>query len=333
MILRSNDPNFNSYIENITNQDDFIPSIYTFNSLKYYKQKALDDGKNVIDKSFIFFSEGKPHIAFIGAKIESEKSSNIIAYEIPSIVYMSSSSISKKIIKNFIDEFEKNLIKLKSRIVLRDFLQDGSLSPLSIYLLNNGGFARPYYTQIIDLKKESSIKKSNIRKSFSSLINWGMSELEPKVYSSKNFTWEEMEKIRILHIHESGRETRSVDSWKRQFEMVLSNKAFVVSGTINNQLVSAGFFPSSKNYCFYGFSASRRDLFNKPLFHALLWTAILHAKKIGCSFFELGERIFPKVDLNSSPTEKELSISSFKMGFGGMTYTQLLVELDLSIQK
>ena len=96
----------------------------------------------------------------------------------------------------------------------------------------------------------------------------------------------------------------------------------MVLGDLESRLVTAALFIHSPKYCFYGVSASKRELFEKPLGHIVLWTAILQAKKIGCQFFETGEQLFPQQGA-TPPTPKELNISGFKKGFAGETYTRL----------
>ena len=139
-----------------------------------------------------------------------------------------------------------------------------------------------------------------------------------------------MNEFRQLHILQSGRETRSEASWRRQLEMVQTGDAFLVQGHIDDELVSSGFFINSKTNCYYLSSASRRDLFQQPLFHAIMWTAILQAKKLGCRWFEVGEQIFPNYLKGQIPTKKELDISDFKAGFGGDTCMFLDLKLDCS---
>ena len=137
-----------------------------------------------------------------------------------------------------------------------------------------------------------------------------------------------MIEFRQLHIRESGRETRSKESWRRHLEMVQAGEAFVVFGHIDNNLVSAGLFTHSQANCYYQVSASRRDMFEKPLFHSLMWTAILHAKYLGCRWFEVGEQLYPNHPTDKPPTAKELGISEFKAGFGGKTQMFLDLRVD-----
>ena len=136
-----------------------------------------------------------------------------------------------------------------------------------------------------------------------------------------------MDAFRQLHIREAGRETRSKESWKKQLEMVKAEEAFVVMGFLEEQLVTAGFFSHSKTNCYYASSASRRDLFDKPLFHSLMWMGILHAKKKGCLWFEVGEQIYPNYPKEPPHSNKALGISKFKAGFGGRTRMSLDLKL------
>ena len=87
--------------------------------------------------------------------------------------------------------------------------------------------------------------------------------------------------------------------------------------------MSAGLFVCSETTCLYGVSASRRDLFEKPLFHSLMWVAILYAKKNKYQYFDVGEQLYPNHPQSIRPTRKELGISEFKAGFGGETKMSL----------
>lgn len=197
-----------------------------------------------------------------------------------------------------------------------------TLSPVSRLLLDAGSKATPRFSQIINLLAPETQLRSQLRKSYKSLINWGTKNLQLRLLDHTNVTTEAMEQFRQLHIEVAGRETRSKESWGLQFEMIRQREAFAVLGDLDGQLVTAALFLHSPRYCFYGVSASKRELFEKPLGHIVLWTAILQAKKIGCQFFESGEQLFPQQGA-TPPTPKELNISSFKKGFAGETHPRL----------
>ena len=58
-------------------------------------------------------------------------------------------------------------------------------------------------------------------------------------------------------------------------------------------------------------------MFDKPIFHGLMMKAILHAKELGCHWFETGEQVFKNHPYEEPPSSKEIGVSLFKAGFGG----------------
>ena len=100
-----------------------------------------------------------------------------------------------------------------------------------------------------------------------------------------------------------------------------------INGFLDNKLVSSAFFNFNKMVCFYSVSASRRDLFDKPLSHSIIWNAIIHAKKIGCKYFDFSVLSYRKNSLHEIPG-KEKNINTFKKGFGGKTRSVLSVNWE-----
>jgi len=328
LILYAQDPSFWDAIDEIAGGEGWQSPIHTESSLKEYKQFCLDRGDKIIDRSFILFSENEPLIAFLGAAVKEKSKTNLLAYQVPCIILENKSKISSRLTRLFLKEFEQFTKEINGSIHLRDFLINNELTSLSKYLLNKGAKAKSIFSQVYDLNKNNFPIKSNIRKSYKSLINWGIRELQPAVFDSKNISWELMDEFRQLHIRESGGETRTKESWCRQLEMVKKGEAFAVFGFYNDEVVSAGLFIHNKTNCYYGVSASRRDLFAKPMFHSLMWVAIEHVRKLNCRWFEFGEQFFPNSPSEKPPTKKELGISKFKSGFGGGIKIFLDLELN-----
>jgi len=237
------------------------------------------------------------------------------------------------LIKTFLIEFEKNLYQVNGNIWYRDYLIGGNISFLSTYILKKGAAATPGFSKVIDLYLDKKILWRNIRKRYSSMINNGLRDMDLSIVTSEDVNWDHLLQFRELHVFVAGRETRSIESWRRQFEAVQNGEAFLVLGKLDGVMVSVGYFNYSNTNCIYGSSASRRDLFHKPLFHAIMWTAILHAKKIGCRWFEIGEQYFKNHSIDRCPTKKELGISDFKAGFGGDTKIYLDIKLNNSSTK
>ena len=328
MILRPDDPEFWKALAKIYSNNYIRAALYTNSAAQYYRERPLNEGKNVEDKSFVLIWESEPVIAFQGALVKSENSSNLLFYEIPASSIEDKKRLTNNSAKTFLREFDQIIESVNGVIWVQDYLPNGELSTISRHLLSKGAIATPVFSQVIDLNQSQRQLKSSIRKSYGSLINWGLRELNPVVHDAASISWGLIDCFRNLHIREAGRETRSESSWRRQFEMIKADEAFAIFGYIKEELVSAGLFNCSKSSCYYSVSASRRDLFNKPLFHSLIWKAILYAKELGCHWFEIGDQAFPNHPQQETPTQKELGISQFKAGFGGATKVLLDLKLE-----
>ena len=282
-----------------------------------YKQRY-----HFTDLSFLLLFNNEPVHAFLGVISKDE-------VEIPAISLVNN-NISGKANKVFVKEFDRITEEVKGTIWYRDFLIDGKLSTLSSHLLRKGAKTYPHFSQIIDLSQSEPELKRDIRKSYGSLINWGLRTLQPRAYGPEKSNLNHMEDFRQLHKSEAGKETRSKESWEKQFEMVHAGEAFLILAHFEEELISAGLFIHSKMNCYYGVSVSKREMFQNPMFHSIMWTAILHAKKLGCRWFELGDQVFQNHPMSNPPSKKEMGISMFKGGFGGQTRMFLDLKLDCS---
>lgn len=290
-------------------------------SAKNYNNLLFSERGPIEDISFIMEWNREPLIALLGfSPIDYD------SIDVPCFIIAETDRLSKKAAKCFLDNFDKTIKGSSKKFWYRDFLLDGKISFLSKALLRQGFNFSTIFSNVIDLSKSEVTLKSNIRKSYGSLINKGIRDLSPTIIDSSSITWDKIDEFRKLHIKEAGRETRSKETWEEQFNMIKSDEAFVAFGYLDSDLVSAGLFSMSSKNVYYLASASRRDLFPKPLFHALIWKAILYSKSRGLNWFEIGEKLFP----NSSDvlhSQKELSISNFKSGFGA----SIKVFLDFKI--
>jgi hypothetical protein len=331
MIVYASDELFPELLRKLKQKINWTSPLYTSSAVKYYQQISFDNGWEARDQSFILVWEKEPVFAFVGAFLSKDENTNLLAFEVPCHVVENKGMVTSKANKSLIADFDKILKRVNGQVLFRDYLIGGNSSFFTNYLLKKDAVATPMFSKVIDLAEDEALLWRNLRKSYSSLINKGLRELSPQVINAETITWKMIQEFRRLHIQEAGRETRSEESWKRQYEMVLANEAFVVIGQLDGELVSAGLFMNNKTNCYYGVSASRRDLFEKPMFHSLLWTAVLHAKILGCKWFEVGEQLYQNHPHENPPTKKELGISDFKAGFGGETKVFLDLKLDKSI--
>lgn len=244
-----------------------------------------------------------------------------------SIRYVQNKSASPTDVKKAGKTFRKHIEKIlrqnpKSHFLYTDLIIDTNANILTDILLTHSYHAHTKFYQVIDLSLDKESLWKNIRDSYKSLINWGLENIEITIKDASNITAEDFNLFRALHIKEAGRETRSKETWDIQLAQVKNNEAFLVMGYHDNDLISATFFMYDASYCYYGVSASRRDMFEKPLSHCLLWTAIQHAKSLECQQLEIGDILYPVHD-KIEDDKKLQGISNFKRGFGGQTKAKL----------
>lgn len=228
--------------------------------------------------------------------IASLKDNKITGFWRPMIAFGNEKVLKEKIV---------DLYNISPDIYFQDFLIDGKLSPVSRFLLGRGYKATPYCAQIIDLTKSEEQLHSELRKSYKSLVN-------KKTIISVMWNIKPYER---LHTKIKG-QTRSAESWFVQQRMIWKEQLFCLlqSKLIrlgDTRSLAGGLFYYNDYHCYYGSGCSLEDVNG----HNVIWQAILHAKKLGCKFFEMGEQVFGDT--------KEANISKFKRGFGGYTQVKL----------
>ena len=302
--------------------DPYQHPIYLPKIEAYYRE--CSQSLEYSDHSFVLVDNEQP---VIGISLGSGSTGEITSYGRPVFSIVDPVRLNQnRVSKVFAREIERILgVCPRYSIKYTDFLTDGKISLLGEYLLRRRATVSDKFVGVIELAQGEREIYRSIRKSYKSLINWGRKNLESKILVGANIRPHDIDAFRMLHIQESGRETRSKKTWELQYEAVKNGEAFVILGELDRELVTAGFFLYSDKTCFYGVSASRRDLFKKPMFHNLMWQAILHAKIRGCLYFETGEQLFA---CGEAGQKKDLDIGLFKKGFGGDTNVRIQMILE-----
>jgi hypothetical protein len=179
----------------------------------------------------------------------------------------------------------------------------------------------------IDLSLSEETIKSNIRKSYKSLVNWGKNNMRITVCDKNNPDQEKFKQFREFHLRVAGRSTRSEESWQTQLEMIRNGEAFLITARLDEQLVSANLVMYGCKEAFYAVGVNDRDLMaqNKPISHYPLLFSVYEAKKKGLHTFNMNE-IDPTGD-----TKKD-NISTFKNGFSSTLRPSLVYEVSFSQQ-
>jgi len=180
----------------------------------------------------------------------------------------------------------------------------------------------------VDLGKDFDEIRRGFRKSYKPLINAGLREWHDAIVDQSNidaFDWEE---FRHLHRAVAGRATRSRQTWAMQRAMVAAGEAFLVClRAPSGRLVGAGFFQYTRDEGIYAVGAYDRSLFDKPLGHVVQHRAIERMKADGRKWYKIGERSY--FQDSPRPTEKEVSISSFKEGFASHVFLKCVFRLPV----
>ena len=166
------------------------------------------------------------------------------------------------------------------------------------------------YFSIIKVGEDMDKYKTSIRKSYKSLVNWGMKNLEIKTINAESLNRESFLDFKKLHLQASGRQTRSDESWDRQYDAIQNNHAFGIFGYLDGKLETGGLFFTDDSNCYYASSASNRALFNKGLMHSIIYSAVEYCKNNDFEYIVLGDKVF-----DSFSDKKIISISDFKSGF------------------
>lgn len=187
-----------------------------------------------------------------------------------------------------------------------------------------GGESFLEYELYVDLSLDVGDIKSGFRKSYKSLINSGSKLWDVGVMRDANL--ELWNQFRLLHIDAAGRETRPLSTWDLHLDAIRLGNAFLVY-LLNpdGAMVGAGYFDVSRDEAVYGVGAYNRLLFDSPLGHVVQYHAILELKDRNVAWYKIGDREYP----GTSPTTKELAISSFKQGFSTHLFPRAVTSLNL----
>ena len=310
--------NFNK----ISREYKYLDALLNRSNINWWKEDYIRNNWLVEDKSFCLFSSQEPYFMFMGFLMIKDDIKKIFLLS-RACFAIEALDLSSKKRKNINTAMNKLLNENNASFSINSVNENLSIPYLYEFLLKNElfKFENCFSTQI-EINKSEETLWSDVRTSYKSLINWGLRELAIDVYTKDNINLDIIDAFRKLHFSEAGRETRSRESWQLQLEAVKENEAFIVTAKNSGELVSAGYFIIHKVHCFYGSSASKYQLVKKPLFHSIMWTAILHCKKREIIFFETGLQYTKQQIIENKIDSKVVNIAKFKSGFGGRLFNR-----------
>ena len=229
--------------------------------------------------------------------------------------------LRKRIEKNIVDTIL--LISEELEVEKIQFVEPNQfLTSWNLYWLERAEKDFSSYQLAINLQKNIEDIRLGFRKSYKPLVNKGIKEWQVEV-CDRHYQ-QAFEEFKLLHKEVAGRQTRTDETWEIQMQQIINHEAFLVTVRDEDLLIGAGFFNYSRDVGMYSVGAYKRELFDKPIGHAVQMIAIKKLKDLGCKTYHLGQKAL------YGSTEKELSISHFKEGFAGYVYAQPHIEVLLN---
>ncbi|MAC40851.1 MAG: hypothetical protein CMJ05_03565 [Pelagibacterales bacterium] len=230
------------------------------------------------------------------------------------------SQIDSLLIKKLI-QFSENLGNIKLSF-LDQITPKFSLTNWHKLLLKNSFNCNIQRESFVDLSWDYSEIKKNYRKSHKSRISQG-ERLWNLIKLTENHEriWNE---FKSLHYKSAGRKTRSDKSWDILYESLINNcSSFYYCTNENEEMIGGALIMLTSTEAFYAIGANDRSLFKLPIGHALQDFIIKDLKNSSSiKWYRLG-RFYNSNDF-IKPTEKEITIGSFKNGFATHLITNFI---------
>lgn len=293
---------------NDSEKDNFFQSGYFKKNTGSWKYSPINInyyheyfGPSFNNNSFVIYA-GKEIVAFSLIYMDEVVS----FFNMPIDININPLCQTKKIIF-LINEYLLSLCKSESQICI--YFND--LLFYEFYAREDLKFdLKKEYNYYIDLSHDINTIKSNFRKSYKSLVNWSLKNVEYRIVNKELYDQSEFNSFKDFHFFVSGHTTRSEKSWELQAEMVKNNDAVLINGYFKSKLVSSSFNLINDD-AYYGVGVYDRNLMAEGfgIAHGSLFMAIQYLKEIGINKYYLG--IW---DENQTLNEKDKNIIIFKRG-------------------
>ena len=201
-------------------------------------------------------------------------------------------------------EMQTNFLLYKADIVYEKLIQSKAATQYAQHEL------------YVDLRQGRDYIWKGLRKRSRTQITTSKKALTSEIVDASS-PWLEstVEQFRKLHISVSGRETRSEKTWKIQELTVQNAGGFIV--LLKNsfsELIGALLVTSTPTIAHASVAAYKRELFDKyAMGHVCEMAAIERLCALGKQWYYIGRMPLPQDD--PPPTDKEISIGSYKKGF------------------
>lgn len=187
------------------------------------------------------------------------------------------------------------------------------------FLMKYGYENHSISSQIVDLQLDIDELFKDIRKGHKYDINRGNKQYDFQGYDKDNITREIFNVYKEMHHRAAGRKTRSDLTFDLMYQWIKNGLGYLGLAKYEGKYIGSILVAAYKDKAYYA-SAAEDPNINLPCpnGHMLQWNMIKYLKSHNVKYYELGWQQFSEQPYDK-PSEKEISIASYKRGFGGYT--------------
>lgn len=191
--------------------------------------------------------------------------------------------------------------------------------------LKLGGLDIPCPVQVIDLRREQAELWREVRHGHQYDIRRAEKTMEALVWDASTLTDETFLGYQQMHAKDAGRVTRSQATFDRMRDWVRAGQAILVEVRSKGQAVAYALNVIYGQGAYYASAAKDPEQAHLPASHLTQWCSIEWLKKNGIQYYSTGYQQFGP-QWYERPSSKELGISKFKRGFGGVAVPHFTAE-------
>jgi len=189
--------------------------------------------------------------------------------------------------------------------------------PIPNPFIKYGFIDLPYQTQILDLRKDIDLLWQDVRKGHKSDIKKGKDSIKINIWTIDNISRDKFKQYQFLHQKDAGYVTRSQKTFDLMYGWVKNKRAMLTEAVFNDKTVGFALIILYKQGAYYGSSCKDPDYQKLPTSHLIQWETIRHLKANGILFYNIGLQDYCWQWFRPV-SEKDIAISNFKRGFGGV---------------
>jgi hypothetical protein len=196
-------------------------------------------------------------------------------------------------------------------------------------LLRFGYFEVPIATQVVDLTQSVAALRAGLRKGHRADITRASRLCTVRVWDHTNITVQKFREYQDLHAKAAGGMKRSQRSFDLMLGWIRERHAMLVEASYGERPTAFALILLFGAGAYYGSACKDPDHRDLPSSHLVQWHTILWLKERQFHHYDLGLQYFD-AQWCHVPSSKDLSLSSFKRGFGGRTLRVPMAEFFYS---